>query len=348
MTEKLVNFTRRTSLRQLRAFGAVAETGSVTAAAQLVAVTPPAVTQQLRLLEETLGVPVLERAGSGLGLTDAGREVLVALRRIEAALLDCAMAIEALRGIESGRVTVGVISTAKYFAPFALAAFQRAYPKVEMRVVVGNRVETIAALEAFRTDLAVMGRPPEQFPVERAVIGDHPHVIIAPTGHPLAERRRIPLREIAEETFLLREVGSGTRDLMGRAFADQELPLPKGIEIGSNETIKQAVMAGMGVALLSAHTIAAEVQDGRLAILDVEGFPIVRRWFVVRRSEKRLLPAAQALWNHLVIAGATFLPDTGGPSANPKAGRLVSGPSQVPQSTERQPAIRRREHPRRK
>ena len=309
MKVNLVNFARRTSLRQLRAFGAVARSGSVTGAAGLLAVTPPAVAQQLRLLEDTLGVALLERTSAGARPTDAGREVLNALARIEAALDDCAAAIEALRGVEGGRVAVGVISTAKYFAPFALAAFQRAYPKVEMRILVGNRRQTMAALENFEIDLAITGRPPADFPVARAVIGDNPHVIIAPPDHRLA-RSRTRLRDVATDTFLLREEGSGTRELMGRAFAEAKVPPPRSVEIGSNESIKQAVMAGMGVALLSCHTIAAEVKDGRLIVLDLEGFPIVRQWFVVRRSEKRLLPAAQALWNHLVTAGASFLPET--------------------------------------
>lgn len=316
MKEKALDFARRTSLRQLRALGAVARTGGVTAAAERLAVTPPAIAQQLRLLEDALGgVPLLERTPAGARPTDAGREALVALGRIEAALADCAAAIEALRGMEGGRVAVGVISTAKYFAPFALAAFQRAHPKVEMRVLVGNRQEMLAALEGFELDVAVTGRPPEGFPVERAVIGDHPHVIIAPPDHPLARRRRVPLHEAAREAFLLREPGSGTRDLMRRLFGAADLSGggPR-VEIGSNETIKQAVMAGMGVALLSAHTIAAEVADGRLAVLDVEGLPVVRQWFVVRRSEKRLLPAAQALWDHLARSGAGFLPRTGVPA----------------------------------
>ncbi|MBV8703400.1 MAG: LysR family transcriptional regulator [Acetobacteraceae bacterium] len=309
MKVNLVNFARRTSLRQLRAFGAVAHSGSVTGAAGLLAVTPPAIAQQVRLLEDTVGVALLERTSAGARPTDAGREVLTALARIEAALEDCAAAIEALRGVEGGRVAVGVISTAKYFAPFALAAFQRAYPKVEMRILVGNRRQTMAALESFEIDLAITGRPPADFPVARAVIGDNPHVIIAPPDHRLAGSPRTRLCDVATDTFLLREEGSGTRELMGRAFAEAEVPLPRSVEIGSNESIKQAVMAGMGVALLSRHTIAAEVRDERLIVLDVEGFPIVRQWFVVRRSEKRLLPAAQALWNHLVTAGASFLPE---------------------------------------
>jgi LysR family transcriptional regulator for metE and metH len=308
MKEKLVNFARRTSLRQLRALGAVAGTGGLTAAAERLSLTPPAVAQQLKLLEDALGgVPLLERTPAGMRPTEAGREALVALGRIEAALADCAAAIEALRGIEGGRVAVGVTSTAKYFAPFALAAFQRAHAGVEMRLSVGNRQQVVAALEAFELDVAVMGYPPDHFPVERAVLGPHPHVIIAPPGHPLAARRAIPLGDLAGETFLLREPGSGTRDLMRRLFEAAEPDGPR-MEIGSNETIKQAVMAGMGIALLSAHTIAAELRDGRLAVLDVAGLPAVRQWFVVRRAEKRLLPAAQAMWDHLIRHGAGFLP----------------------------------------
>lgn len=309
MKEKLVNFARQTSLRQLRALGAMARTGNLGTAAQQLGVTPPAVAQQLRLLEAALGgVPLIERTPSGARPTEAGRETLAALGRIEAALADCAGAIEALRGMEGGRVAVGVISTAKYFAPFALAAFQRAHPKVQLRVLVGNRRETLAALEAFELDVAVMGAPPEGFPVQQAVIGDHPHVIIAAPEHPLVAQRRIPLERIAREAFLLREPGSGTRDLLQRLFAGLDLGGAPRMDIGSNETIKQAVMAGMGVALLSAHTIAAEVADGRLAVLDVEGLPIVRQWHVVRRSEKRLLPAAEALWDHLARSSARFLP----------------------------------------
>ena len=198
MKEKLVNFARHTSLRQLRALGAVAGTGGVTAAAAQLSLTPPAVAQQLKLLEDALGgVPLLERTPAGMRPTEAGREALAALGRIEAALEDCAAAIEALRGMEGGRVAVGVTSTAKYFAPFALAAFQRAHPGVEMRLSVGNRQQVVAALEGFELDLAVMGYPPDHFPVERAVLGPHPHVIIAPPGHPLARRRAIPLGALA-------------------------------------------------------------------------------------------------------------------------------------------------------
>jgi DNA-binding transcriptional LysR family regulator len=309
MKENLVNFPRRTSLRQLRALGAVTSAKSISAAAQLLAVTPPAVSQQLQLLETALGgVPLYERTATGMRPTEAGREVLTALERIESALSDCAAAIDALRGMGGGRVSVGVISTAQYFAPFALAAFQSTHPMIEMRIQVGNRSDIISGLEKFNLDLALMGYPPEHFPVERAIIGDHPHVFIAAPDHWLAKRRRISLAGIARETFLLREPGSGTRALMLGLFSGANLPSGPRTEIGSNETIKHAVMAGMGVSLVSAHIVAAEVADGRLVVLDVEGLPIVRQWFAVRRSERRQLPAADALWEHLRRSGAQFLP----------------------------------------
>ncbi len=308
MEEKLQAIIRRLTLKQLRALAAVARTGTLSAAAQEAGVTPQAVALQLRLLEETLGLPLLERGGGVARATEAGREVVRAATRIEAELAGCVQAIQALQGMEAGSVSVGVVSTAKYFAPRALAAFSRAHPAVELRVSVGNRGEMLAGLGGFDLDFVVMGRPPEEAAMEMAVIGDHPHVIIAPPGHRLAARRQVPLAALADETFLLREPGSGTRMLMQRLFADAGMPARR-IEMGTNETIKQAVMAEMGIALLSAHTIAAEVEAGRIAVLDVQGMPMVRRWFVVARPDKRLLPAARALWDHLVRDGAGFLPD---------------------------------------
>lgn len=296
-------------MRQLRAFGAFVETGTISAAAAQLGLTPPAVGQQLRLLETALGgVPLSERVGAGQRPTQAGREVLLALDRVEAALGDCGEAVAAVSGAGRGRVTVGIISTAKYFAPFALAAFGREQPAVELRIAVGNREAIVAGLASLEMDLAVMGRPPDDVPIERATVGPHPHIIIAAPGHGLARKRRLPLREVARETFLLREPGSGTRELMRRVFADAGLALPSGVEIGSNETIKQAVMAGMGIALLSAHTVAAELADGRLVALSVQGLPVTREWFIVRHRDKRLLPAAQALWSFLAENGAAFLP----------------------------------------
>jgi len=308
MKEKLNLDVQRISLKQLRAFTATVQAGTASGAAQLLNITPPAVSLQLRLLEQNVGLPLLERNQGGLHVTQAGQELLATAERIEVALGECGEALETLYRGEGGRASVGVVSTAKYFAPRALAAFAKSHPKVEIRLQVGNREETIAALRGHDLDFAVMGRPPVDFAVERAVIGDHPHIIVGPTDHPLGRRKRLTLKDLAAETFLLREQGSGTRLLMQRLFADAGLSPNLGMEIGSNETIKQAVMAGLGIALISAHTVSAEITDGRLMVLPVSGLPVVRQWFVVRPQDKRLLPAARALWDFFATSGAEHLP----------------------------------------
>lgn len=311
MKEKLNTVMSRVTLKQLRVLDAVVRTGTISKASKELSVTPPAVSMQMRLLEEAVGLPVVERTKSGLRPTDAGRVVLDAVDLCESALALCGAALEEMKGISGGRVAVGVVSTAKYFAPRALAAFAGAHPKVEMRLLVGNRRETIDMLRANDLDFAVMGRPPKGFEVDQAVIGDHPHVIVAPPDHPMAKRNHISFADVANETFLLREEGSGTRLLMQRLFDDVGHSPNTGMEIGSNETIKQAVMAGLGIALISAHTVAPELSEGRIAILDVDGLPVMRKWFVVRRSERKLMPASQALWDFLAASGASFLPQSG-------------------------------------
>ena len=254
-------------------------------------------------------MPLVQRRGRKLRPTDAGRILLETTSRIEKALQECAEALESLNGIERGRVAVGVIGTAKYFAPMALAAFQKAHAGVDMQLTIGNRQEMIAALANYDLDMAIMGRPPsKEFEVDSSVIGDHPHIIIAPTDHPLAGKKKIPVLHLAGETFLLREEGSGTRALMQRLFAQQGVEPNLGMEIGSNETIKQAVMAGLGIAMISAHTVAAELNDGRLVALNVVGMPLIRKWYVVKRTGRRLLPAARALWDFLSSSGKAYLP----------------------------------------
>ncbi len=299
---------RNITLKQLRLLSAAARGGSFIAAAEAGHVTPPAVTMQMRQLEAEVGLPLFERHGRGFALTAAGREVLAAAERIEVVLADCAAGVAALKSLTSGRVTVGVVSTAKYFAPQMLAAFARVHPGIDIELVVGNREDTIAAFTGGRLDVAIMGRPPEDVEVESAPIGDHPQVVIAPPDHPLAKRHSISPQEIAGETILMREVGSGTRLLAERFFAKHRIKPRIGMEIGSNETIKQAVMAGLGIAFISAHTIAAEIADGRLVVLDVVGFPEIRQWFVVRLVAKRMMPAARALRDFLVAEGRRFLP----------------------------------------
>jgi DNA-binding transcriptional LysR family regulator len=300
---------RSVTLKQLRLLRAAARGGSFAAAAETGHVTAPAVTMQMQQLEAEVGLPLFERNGRVLKLTDAGRELLAAAEKIDAVLADCNAGLAALKSVASGRVAVGVVSTAKYFAPQMLAAFARSHPGIDIELVIGNREDTIAAFKVGRLDVAVMGRPPEGLDVESALVGDHPQVMIAPPDHRLAKRRAIPPQHIAGETLLMRETGSGTRLLAERFLAKNHIAPRIGMEISSNETIKQAVIAGLGIAFISAHTIASEIHDGRLVILDVAGLPVVRQWYVVRLATKRLMPAAGALRDFMVAEGRRFLPD---------------------------------------
>jgi LysR family transcriptional regulator for metE and metH len=319
---------RDLTLKQLRIVAAVARTGKITGAARDLSVTPPAVTLQLKLVEDGAGLALFERTRGGMRPTDAGRQVLETAARVESALAECTEALRAMRGLGRGRVLVGLVSTAKYVVPRALAAFAKTHPGIELHLLVGNRAQTLAALERLELDIAITGYPPDDMAVERQVIGCHPHVIIAAADHGFASRRRLKLADLAEETFVVRERGSGTRLLMERLFAKAALRPRIAMEVDSNETIKQAVIAGLGVAFLSAHTIAAEVETGRLAVLPVAGLPVVRKWYAVRHKKKRLLPPAEAMWTFLVSEGARFLPGvegTGGsgPAADRAGGRPV-------------------------
>jgi DNA-binding transcriptional LysR family regulator len=295
------------TLRQLSILSAVTKTGSMAGAARQLHVTPPAITAKMQQLEKKAGLPLVERLGEGAIPTTAGEVLLRVAHRIEALLSECDQEITRLKGIKGGRVVAGVVSTAKYFAPKALAAFRQTHPEVELRLAVRNREETIAALRDLVLDLAIMGRPPENLDLESVVLGDHPNIIIAAGNHPLAGKE-VTIQGLADETFFIRELGSGTRMLMERLFREAGFSPNIGMEIGSNETIKQAVIAGLGIAFISAHTVACEIADGRLTALNVQGLPIVRKWYVVRLREKAVMPAAEAMWRFLASEGHLFLP----------------------------------------
>jgi DNA-binding transcriptional LysR family regulator len=299
---------RNASLKQLRMLAAVVRTGSITAAAESLNVTPPAITMQLRLLQDHAGLPLVERSPGGMAATEAGRLVAEAAARMDAILLDCGGALADLAGGSKGSVAVGVVSTAKYFAPRALAEFLRRHPGIDLRLTIGNRAEIIDGLARLELDIAIMGTHPEAFAVDTGLIGDHPHVVVAPPDHKLAGRARIAPHLLGNEIFLVREPGSGSRGLMERFF-DKEGVKPRiGMQISSNETIKQAVMAGLGITFISAHTIEAEIADRRLAVLNVSGLPVMRKWYAVHARERSLLPAARSLFRFLTEEGHRYLP----------------------------------------
>ena len=308
MKEKLYPWLRQLTLKQLRGFDAVVEAGSVSGAARELHLTPPAVSLQLRDLETAIGLPLLERGDSGLAPTLAGQQLAGLSREIQDALSRFGEAITELKGIDHGEVSVGVVSTARYFAPMVLAEFMRIYQDIKIQLQVGNRAAIMEKLENLELDFAITGLPPDHFEVNKEFISNHPQIIIAAPDHPLANRAKIPLGELKDETFLLREAGSGTRTVSDKLFARIKDLSRSGLEFGSNETIKQAVMAGMGIALISAHTVAAELKEKRLLALDVKGTPINRKWFVVKHANKRFLPSAQALWNFVARNGKHYLP----------------------------------------
>lgn len=299
---------KRITRNQFRTFLSVVQCGSMAAAAKQLNLTAPAVSIQIKQLEEFAGIPLLDRLRDGASPTEAGMIVMKSATKLEATIQDCEEELNQLKGLGSGHASVGGVSTAKYFTPHAFAAFSKLHPEIDMKLTIGNRAKTVSLLANYEIDIAVMGRPPRNIDVEYEAIGPHPHVIIAPPEHPLARRKNLSPTDLSHEIFLTREQGSGTRAL-GQEFLGKSGIVPiLGMEIDSNETIKQAVIAGLGIAFISAHTIATEIKDGRLITLDVEGLPVTREWYVVRRQDKHLLPASKALWQFLKTRARDFLP----------------------------------------
>ena len=298
---------RHVTLRMLRVFATVARHLSVTAAARELHLTQPAVTMQVKELERISGAPLLERLGRRIYLTEAGRELAACAANVTENLRETEERLDALHGLKKGLLKLGAVSTAKYFAPALLAGFTAAHPGVTIRFSVGNREETIRNLSENEIDLAIMGRPPREIETLSEPFAKHPLIIIAAPSHPLAGKRRVQMKELAGERFLIREQGSGTRASMERVFAQARLAYQTSMEMSSNETIKQAVIAGMGISFISKHTVGLELQTGRLMELQVAGLPIVRDWYVIQLRTKRLSPIAAAFKQFLATGGAAII-----------------------------------------
>mgnify|MGYP002386293727 CR=1 FL=1 len=303
---------RNITLRHLRTISAIHKEGKIISAAKVLGLSGPAVTLQLQQAEEEAGIQLFERSMRGMRPTDAGLAFIAAAHAMEERLKILHEEIDAVKGVRKGHLVIGAVSTAKYFAPRIIAGFKKACPDIDLKLIIGNREETIAKLRDHVFDVALMGRPPPDVPVVAEVFGDHPLLIIAAPDSPLARLRDIPKASIAKEHFIVREPGSGTRISYERFIGDipGRIDSPE-TEMDSNETIKQAVMAGLGVAFISAHTVAREVETGSLAVLDVVGLPIRRQWYSVSRSDRVVTPAITAFRNFLARSGATFLPVVG-------------------------------------
>jgi DNA-binding transcriptional LysR family regulator len=285
---------KNATFRQLRVFTEVARHLSFARAAEVLHLTPPAVTMQVKELEGHVGMPLFERTGRKVALTTAGEYMLVYARKMLATLKDAEDTAARLQRLETGTLTIGMVSTAKYFLPRLLAEFRREHAGIDIRLAVGNREQLVAMLHANEVDIAIMGRPPKELAVRAEPFAAHPHVFVAPTDHPLLQIGHPTVESLRPYGFIMRERGSGTRAALEKFFEKSRVDPRIVMEMSSNETIKQAVMAGLGISFLSLHTIGLELEHRLIARLDVEGTPIVRAWNVVHTLSKLLSPAAEA------------------------------------------------------
>ncbi|MCB1389306.1 MAG: LysR family transcriptional regulator [Rhodobacteraceae bacterium] len=283
----------RYSLRQMQIFRAVAEGLSYTRAAEALNLTQPAVFAQVRELQAQVGQPLIERLGKTLYLTEAGQAVLESARAILGEVEAMEMRLAELQGLARGRLRLAVVSTAKYDLPAAIGAFSAAHPGIEVALTVGNRQDLLARFAQNADDLYILGQPPEGLDAEAEVYAQNPLIVIAPPGHPLAGRRTT-VRALAGYPFLTREAGSGTRRAVEASFAAAGVAPRVRMELGANEAVKQGVIAGLGLSVLSRGTVALELRHGYLVELQVEGFPLMRQWYVAWPRGRRQSVAAGA------------------------------------------------------
>lgn len=294
------------TLRQLEILEAVARCGSFSRASAEVHLTQPAVSMQIKQLEAVLGLPLFEHHGRQIRLTEAGHEALKTGQAIGRELANLEQTLADLQGLKGGSLTVSAASTASVFTARLMARFRSLHPDVQLHLNVVNRETLLQHLIGNRVDLVLMGTPPEGLALSAQAFMDNPLVVIAATTHPLAGARDIPLARFVEEPLVGRELGSGTRGALEKLLAERGHHLQVAMEMNKNEAIKQAVEAGLGLGVVSLHTVQAELASGQLCVLDVAGFPLKRKWYLVHREGKRLSPAAQA-FSQLVLNDASRL-----------------------------------------
>lgn len=282
------------TIRQLRIFDAVARHLSHSRAAKELYLSQPAVSMQIKQLEQSVGLSLFDQVGKQMHLTDAGQEMLHYTRSIAQQLEEMDAMLSEMKGLEYGRLNISAVSTASYFIAQLLAKFIQKHPKIKVSLNVANRDAVIKLLADNSADLAIMGQPPEGADMMSQPFMQNPLVVIAAFNHPLTKVCNIKPEQLAQEIFLLREQGSGTRGVVERYFASHHLKLPTHMEMDTNEAIKQSVQAGMGLGIISMHCIELELELKRLQVLHVDHFPIIRHWHIVHRKNKRLSTAANA------------------------------------------------------
>jgi len=290
---------RHSTLRQLELFEAIARLGSFTRAAEEMFLTQPTVSMQIKKLSDTVGLPLFEQVGKKIYLTDIGQELHRTCRGISEHLSNFEMIVADMKGLKTGKLRLAVVTTAKYFAPRLLGTFCQKYPGVDASLIVSNRERVLDRLANNLDDLYILGLPPADADVVEEAFLENFLVVIAPAYHPLANKKKIPLSRLSSEPFLLREKGSGTRIATERLFDESGLKIRMRMELGSNEAIKQAVMGGLGISVLSRHTLEMDAPNRQLAVLDVQGFPIKRQWYFAYPAGKQLSIIAKTFIDHL-------------------------------------------------
>jgi len=295
------------TLRQLQVFAAVARHLSFARAADELHLTAPAVSMQIKQLESVIRLPLFDRSGAAVSLTLTGEYFLVYAQRVLGALREAENLIGKLRKVQTGVLHLGMLTTAKYFVPHLLAAFMKEHPGVQPRLAEGNRQELVDALHRNELDLAIMGRPPKELDTRAEVFAQHPLSVVTSADHPLAQAAGIAVSELAREPFIIREPGSGTRQTMEALFREWRIMPPVLMQMSSNESIKQAVIANLGVAFISLHTAMDELRSGKLVALRVAELPLMREWRIVHLSARVLSPAAEAFRHYVLESGGEFV-----------------------------------------
>lgn len=295
------------TLRQIKIFSAAARLSSFARAADELHLTAPAVSMQIKELEEEIGSPLFSRVGRRVELTSAGEYFWVFARKVQSTLTEAESVMQRLKGAQTGSLKIGLVSTAKYSVPRMLGLFREEHPGIQIRLDVCNRDDLLGLLRDGEIDLAVMGRPPKHLDTRAEVFAQHPHAFVASPKHPLAKRSAIRAEVLNSEELISREDGSGTRAIMQTFIEAHRLNPPITMEMSSNETIKQAVIAGLGISFVSLHTVGLEIEHGQLVVLDIEDTPVIRAWHIVALAQRYLSPAAEAFRYFMLERGAAFL-----------------------------------------
>jgi DNA-binding transcriptional LysR family regulator len=299
---------KNTTFRQLRIFASVARHLSFARAAEELGLTAPAISMQIKELETETGLKLFDRSQRKVSLTTAGEYVLASTQRVLAAMRDAEDLVARFRGLRTGLLDVAMISTAKYFLPRLLAQFHREHPGIEIRLqVTDNREGIVSLMQQGKIEVAIMGRPPQGWPTRAEPFAMHPYVLVTAIDHPFARAEKVSARALSNEGFIVREPGSGTRTALDEYLHAHHMRARVVMQMSSNEAIKQAVMAGMGISLLSLHTVGLELEHHLIATPDTEGLPVMRRWHVVNAHAKTLSPAAEAFRYFILEHGEAFL-----------------------------------------